>query len=149
MTRMPLSFAVVFLCALLAACAVPAGNAPPPPPGQIDIDTDVPGSTLRVGAGAATDFAVTVAFGAGFAGTVRIEHGDLPAGFSLLYGGRSLDDAELVLSQADTVILTLSAGPAPEDSDNLYFDVVAQGLDERGSERGQPRDQVGFSIVLE
>ena len=143
--------APLLLTVLLAACATPTGGGPnpPPSPGQIDIGTSVPGNTLTIAASSTLDFVVGVTLGSGFEGTVLVEHGDLPGGFSLLHGGLPLNDVDLELSASGDVTLTLATDAAPEDSDNLFFDVFAQGLDERGRTRNQPRDQVGFSVVLE
>lgn len=142
----------LLLIVFLAACATQAGGGggpKPPAPGSIAIGTDVADNTLNISAGGSVDFTVGVTFGADFSGTVLVEHGDLPSGYALLYGGQPLNDVDLELQQSGDVTLSLMANATPEDSDNLFFDVFAQGLDDKGGTRNQPRDQVGFSVVLD
>jgi hypothetical protein len=109
----------------------------------------VPDKTLTIAASSSIDFVVSVVLSDTFVGTVLIEHGDLPGGFSLRHGAFPLNDVDLELTESGDVTLTLLTDDNPENSANLFFDVFAQGLDERGSTRNQPRSQVGFSVELE
>ena len=140
----------LLLTVFLAACATQQGGGgggpKPPEPGSIGIDTDVVDNTLTISAGGSVAFTVSVTFGSSFTGTVLVRHLDLPTGYSVLYQGLPLNDVDLELQQSGDVALTLVANVTPED--DVYFDVFAQGLDDNGSTRGQPQDQVNFSIVL-
>lgn len=139
----------LLLTVLLAACATQGGGGggpkPPPTPGQIDID--VVDNKLIISAGGSVAFTVSVTFGSSFAGTVLVEHNDLPDGYSILYQGLPLNDVDLELQQSGDVALTLVANATPE-SGNTFFEVYAQGLDENGGTRLQPVDQVNFEIEL-